>query len=134
MKVNSAGIVFSLLALAASSNVLATDVSLDVWTENLERRFPRAICVKESVLRTCVPLTEGQCIDGIAVTTRTCIERFKSKLPLRVQLPDQGKEVGGDIGDCAEDLFVIENARILKHLPACQEYEQIVARSRVKVK
>jgi hypothetical protein len=118
-------LVFSVV-IGAGLSASAAEVSAKQWKAHMERIVPLMLCANDSPVRQCLAVTDDQCTVGLARTTRICIAKLGDKIPAQVSLPKQGEELGGDVGDCAEDLFVIENAATLKNLPQCTEYKQVI--------
>jgi hypothetical protein len=131
---NTLKVIVFITTITASLVVLSADMTAEQWKAHMERALPKALCVKESNVRVCLSVTDDQCLSGLAKTTRVCIGKMKQKIPEIISMPKVGEALGGDVGGCAEDLFVIENAKTLKSLPQCAEYRQIVEKSKVQTK
>lgn len=122
------------LVITTSLSVHGADVPATQWKARMERALPSMLCAKESPVRDCLSVTDDQCVKGLTKTTRACLARIGKDIPERVSVPKQGEELGSRVGDCAEDLFVIENSSLLKNIPQCAEYKQVILKSQWKSK
>ncbi|MBX3628164.1 MAG: hypothetical protein KF892_24350 [Rhizobacter sp.] len=126
---------FSLpLLLFLAPAVHAADAKLEQWSELMQRELPSGMCAQNIPLRTCIKTTDQQCQAGLKRSTRTCIQRVLGKQPPRVVHPEQYKQFGSEVGDCAEDLFAIEHRAMLVDVPSCKEYKEVIEHSKWKPK
>lgn len=87
----------------------SAEVPIDVWLHHLTVALPVGFCEQGSAIRSCFTVTNEQCEQGVVSATRVCINGMKRKLPKFIRSKDEGAKLGGDIGSCAEDAFVLAN-------------------------
>jgi hypothetical protein len=122
------------LLISFASAVHAGDANLEEWTELMQRELPSGMCAQNIPLRTCIKTTDQQCQAGLKRSTRTCLQRVLGRQLPRIVHPEQYKQLGSEVGDCAEDLFAIENRAMLVDAPSCKEYKEAIEHSKWKQK
>lgn len=94
------------ISLLAVAHVQAEDVELDRWLRHMRVGLPVALCAEGTAIRTCFAVAARQCEQGVAAAARSCIADMRAELPSRVQLPEQGKKLGADLGECTANAYV----------------------------
>jgi len=122
---------FALALLLVTSLAVAQEENLTQWAQAMQKEFPPAMCA-ERALRSCIKVTDAQCHSGISKSTRICIARVTEKSPAKYFSQEQFRKLGSQVGDCAEDLFAIENKQNLDSSPACIEYTNVIQNSKWK--
>jgi hypothetical protein len=85
----------------------------------METALPTSLCAEQTSLRKCFSLAATECEVGMLSAARVCIARIKEQLPSLVQLPDQGRNLGGEIGECTTETYVIVNRSKFVASEAC---------------
>lgn len=100
-------VVCSALSMGAVGQ--ATDVPLDRWVRHMQSALPPLFCAEGTPIRLCFSLTTQECEKGMYAMTRTCIANMRDELPAEIRMPEQGRQFGGRLGECATDAYAAVN-------------------------
>jgi hypothetical protein len=105
-----------ILSVATSCVAIAqpAKVPREKWVRHMRTALPTALCSKGTPIRLCFSLSAEECEESMSAATRVCIAN--ATLPEEIGLPDQGRQLGGDIGDCATNAYVAANQS--KYVPS----------------
>lgn len=87
----------------------ATEVPLDRWLRHMQSALPPVFCAEGTAIRACFSLTAQECEKSMFAATRTCISNMRGDFPPSIQVPQQGTQLGGDLGECATDAYAAIN-------------------------
>jgi hypothetical protein len=110
MKHSKFTILTSVAMLVGASDALSEEMTLDTWLQRMRTGLPVALCAPTSPIRACFSLSAEQCEQSVVSATRTCIADMQSKLPQFIRSPEQGREFGSKIGECAAMAHVVANS------------------------
>jgi hypothetical protein len=119
-------------ALLLSSSARAADAQLEQWANLMQRELPAGMCSQNKAMRACIRTSDQACQVGLERTTRICLSRVLQTQGAQRINTDGYKQLGSEVGDCAEDLFAIEHRATLIDTPSCSEYKQVVEHSKWK--
>jgi hypothetical protein len=109
---------FALLWWATAA--AAQGVPAEKWLQGMRTALPVALCAEGTAIRTCFSRTQEQCEQGIASAARTCIADMQARIPTSIRSRDQGRKLGGEIGECTTTAYAAANQKAYTPTSACQ--------------
>ena len=84
----------------------AQNVSRESWIQQFTLAFPVYVCKQyRSIYVDKYNSTPLKCEKLLSMTTNACIEVIKADIPDPMHQPDNGKNVGTVVGNCAGELY-----------------------------
>jgi hypothetical protein len=107
-------LVVGLLIVASSAFGQGNTVSSQDWIEGMQDKLPAALCQEKQYFRQCFRITEKECLSVAENATRMCLAGKKNEIPPVLVQPNDGRNWGRIIGECAGDAFetALKNKRI----------------------
>jgi len=101
--------ILTIACLAVASFAIsgfAQNVSRESWIQQFTLAFPVYVCKEyRSIYVDKYKSTLFKCEKLLGMTTSACIEVIKADIPDPLHQPDDGKNVGIVIGNCAGELY-----------------------------
>ncbi len=92
---------------AVSMNSHANEVSKEAWLEGMSTALPAAFCNSSMYFRQCFEISQEECEDMAASTTRICLKKYQDQLPKVLVQPQDGTRWGQAVGACAGEAFEV---------------------------
>ncbi len=89
------------LFLCLSWQVPAQGVSKSLWIKGMSNKLPAMFCESEQYFRQCYQVTATKCEEVATSITRTCLNKFSSRMPAQFTTREEGERWGRIVGECA---------------------------------
>ena len=109
---------FCLITL--TSSVSSNEVTKDDWVNSMATVLPTVFCNSSQYFRQCFSITEQECEETAASTTRICINKSIDKIPEILKQPKDGTHWGTIIGSCAGKAFEMSLIKKLINSTKCK--------------
>lgn len=87
-----------LIAAMTSGNVIAQEVSKKDWMTSMQTLLPGHFCESSQYFRQCFDVSEAQCTETAASTTKACLTTFEPQMPDTLYQPSGWYKLGAEGG------------------------------------
>ncbi len=109
----------AVIFLCSSTAASAQAVPLDRWLQHMRTGLPVALCAKSSPIGVCFSRSVEDCEESARSAVRSCIAEMEPKLPKSIQMPEEGRKYGSDIGNCSANVYATVNQAFYKETEQC---------------
>jgi hypothetical protein len=107
-------LIFLISSMMISLNAEAIQVEKSDWINQMKTALPTYFCQSDQLFRQCYTVSANECQDVAYTATNVCLKKMDEKIPKKINMPEQGEKLGGDLGECAGTTYsaVLNNKRI----------------------
>jgi len=89
------------LALCAAPPSARAQVSVEVWSADMMVQLPGFFCQPDQYFMQCFDVDEAECRTVSAQEAQRCAEDLADQLPDVLNMPEDGRQWGTELGRCA---------------------------------
>lgn len=111
----------ALILLIAASAPLAAQNQLDAqtWMEGMVNTLPNFFCQDDQYFMQCFEVSLDECREVTSRQTRRCVGELGDQIPTVLNMPDDGRKWGTEVGRCAGIGYDLELVERKSTTPAC---------------
>ncbi len=91
------GVIVSTLPLVAHG----AEIDKSDWMNQMVKVLPATFCKPEQYFRQCFKVTAKECEEMATSVTKSCLDKYRDKIPDVMVQPRDGGRWGGVVGGCA---------------------------------
>ncbi|MEN1728640.1 MAG: hypothetical protein AAGJ52_09375 [Pseudomonadota bacterium] len=89
------------LTLGLNSAQAQNQVSAEAWMAGMVDTLPDFFCANDQYFMQCFEVTEDECRTVTKQQSELCLEELAPQIPSLLNMPDDGRKWGSDVGRCA---------------------------------
>jgi len=95
------GAALTAMMLIASSAQAQNQVTAEAWLDTMLNELPGFFCQDDEYFMQCFDVDQAECRTISKEQAQRCIDEMAGQLPALLNMPDDGRKWGSDLGRCA---------------------------------
>ncbi|MEE4329939.1 MAG: hypothetical protein V2J10_03675 [Wenzhouxiangella sp.] len=108
-----------LLMTAAGPTAAQNQLDSQTWMNGMIETLPDFFCKDDQYFMQCFEVSEAECREVTRRLTEVCIEEVTDRIPALLDMPDDGRQWGTEVGRCAGIAYDMEMVESRSKTPAC---------------
>jgi len=89
------------LILGVGTAQAQNQVTAEAWTAGMIETLPDFFCQTDQYFMQCFEINQEECRSVTKQQAERCLDEMGSQIPARLNMPDDGRKWGTDVGRCA---------------------------------
>lgn len=108
-----------LLITAAAPISAQNQLDSQIWMAGMVETLPDFFCQDDQYFMQCFEVRQAECREVTRRLTEGCLEEVTDRIPALLDMPDDGRQWGTEVGRCAGIGYDAELAERKRTTPAC---------------